>query len=825
MSRLKHNVSNNRTYALLIALSTLIPISVMTLIYAMKGIYPEGPNTILIMDLQAQYMPFYASLRYIFNSDNSVLFSMLGGLGTNNFGNFAYYLTSPLAWVTSLFSLKQLPDCIYFIVLIKLGACGASFCGYMLYTYRENRHKLAIVLLSSCYALMSYNIAYSLNIMWIDGVIMLPLILIGIERVVSDEKVGILVCAVAVSLILDYYISYMTAVFCFFYLIIRITELDAWKLRKIWLVARGALLGVGLAMPIVLPGICAMRSGKAVEGKYTVRELFRYSFVEVLGQLVSGRYDSVYDDGLPFIFCGTCTLVLVVFFLVMGKQNAKTKIMYSITMIFYLIAMCFVPLDRLMHGFRETTCFEVRYGYVFSCFMLIMAYKGVDVLVELVKKYKLGNWVRIVASVFVIIELYMNASIVISNLMVETHYKTRREYDLNLDVKSELLNVITDNSVYRVSDTSSFTHNEGAWLGYNGFGYFSSCYNLGLMDYLGDLGEDQIYHDLIDKRRTRLEEVLLGAKYRLEYIPRDDKEHVLASKGPYRLVENDDALSIGYMTFYDGNEEPISKNAFENQNNLAKELSGLDESVFVEIKPDVFEDIQEEDYAKHIKMKLTVETEAPLWIYFEWASYADRKEKDVYISDENNPHFNGGIQDIRLFVDGEDYGKFLDDNSSFMIYLGRHSKGDTIEIEALSMVYFGDIHVDYMDENVYNMVVERLKDHQYQISKYKDGYFEGTINAGEGGEMFLSLPYIEGWKAYVDGERVEISSYRNVFLIIPLEAGTHDVELRFLPPGIITGMIIGLVALCAFIHWIKGPKFQNNIYYGGDKGDKEIKEM
>ena len=768
-------------------------------------------------------MPFYASLRYLCQSDHSLFFSMCGAMGVNNYGNFAYYLTSPLVWISTLFSLDRLPDVIYVITLIKFGLCGTSFCVYLLYAYREKRYKLSILLLSVSYALMSYNIAYALNLMWLDGVMLLPLLLLGVENVIKDKQCILLTTVVAASLILNYYISFMSFVFLALYTVARLTELRKWSIRRCIKIVASMIVGFGISMPVVLPGICATVSGKLSEGEYEIKQVFRYSLLNVLGQLFSGKYDTVYDDGLPFIFCGTCTIVMVLAYFVLTKDGLKTKLMYAGMIIFYIIAMCFVPLDRFMHGLRETTCFEVRYGYAFCCLLLILAYRSMESIIELLDKYKITNIIRVIAPIFVVFELFMNGSICTSGLMVEAHYKTYSEYKMVLDAKRSLLERINDTDVYRVSDTAGYTHNDGAWLGYNGFGYFSSCYNLEMMNFLGDLGEDQIFHDLINRRRTPLEESLLGAKYILEYITISEPEHVLGVEGMYMLSQNDKALPLGYMTEYDASYKNvgISQNAFLNQNNMAKEMSGINEDVFVEIEPEHYEVIDEQDYAKHIKGEFIAQEDTSLWVYFEWADFSERSEKNVYITDENNPHFNGGIQEKTLIVNGENYGSFLDDHSSYIMYLGDYLKGDKIEIEALSQVYFGDMHVCYLNKGVYERVISRLNEETLNITRYTGNYFEGVVENTKPGYLFLSLPNIDGWNVKVDGINVEPANYRNVFMLIPLEKGRHSINMRFTPPGLAIGIVIGILSFIVGILIIYRDIMKN----GGENGVQKTEKV
>ncbi len=55
----------------------------------------------------------------------------------------------------------------------------------------------------------------------------------------------------------------------------------------------------------------------------------------------------------------------------------------------------------------------------------------------------------------------------------------------------------------------------------------------------------------------------------------------------------------------------------------------------------------------------------------------------------------------------------------------------------------------------------------------------GSITVSGSKWLYLSIPYSENWKAYVDGEEVEISRADSAFCAIPLESGEHSIELRY----------------------------------------------
>lgn len=79
-----------------------------------------------------------------------------------------------------------MPDALYFLTLLKIGAAGLAF-----WFYAKSSFKLpnwSRVALSTTYALMSFAIAHSEIIMWLDAFVYLPLIILGINRVMDQKK-------------------------------------------------------------------------------------------------------------------------------------------------------------------------------------------------------------------------------------------------------------------------------------------------------------------------------------------------------------------------------------------------------------------------------------------------------------------------------------------------------------------------------------------------------------------------------------------------------------------------------------------------------------
>ena len=62
-----------------------------------------------------------------------------------------------------------------------------------------------------------------------------------------------------------------------------------------------------------------------------------------------------------------------------------------------------------------------------------------------------------------------------------------------------------------------------------------------------------------------------------------------------------------------------------------------------------------------------------------------------------------------------------------------------------------------------------------------------------------SYPFRAGYSVTVDGESVRPRRSAAGFLVVPLTAGNHEVQIDFLPPGYRTGLGISLLALLLFV--------------------------
>lgn len=376
--------------SVILLLCFLMPALVMLFAFSAYGMAPFGEKSIMIMDMSGQYSEFYIGLRN-FGKMGNMFFSWSKTLGTSYIGVFAYYLSSPLSFLTLLSSDANMPIFLLFLTALKVGLCGLTFGIYVMYMFRKR--DFSVVLFSLFYGLMSYNIVYSMCLMWLDGVFWLPVILIGIEEILRKGKMKLLVASLFCVFISTYYISYMIGAFSCLYLVYRYAShySDEMHMKTfIFSFAKlisSAVISALLGAWFLIPTLASLFDGKIGGANYTPKGNINFQLKDLVSKLFLGSYDSITNSGMPFIYCGIVVTILFIGFFFLKNISIKEKVATFLVASFLLASMYFINLDVAWHIFQFPNWFPYRYSFVFLFFMIYVAYKAFDSIKDMPKAF------------------------------------------------------------------------------------------------------------------------------------------------------------------------------------------------------------------------------------------------------------------------------------------------------------------------------------------------------------------------------------------------------------------------------------------------------
>ena len=241
----------------LLPLSFFIPLAVMIVCMAIFRVGPFGSNSFLIIDGLHQYMPFFSVLYDKLKEGGSLFYSFRTGLGVNFLSLFSYYLSSPLNLLIVFFDKTQLNMAVSLLLVLKVTLSGLTAGVY--FSSRTKKPGITVLLCSTAYALSSYVVGYSWNVMWMDAVMIFPLVVLGIERLIEKKDGRLYGSALFYALYCNYYIAFMICIFSvIWYLFYSFRNFRQFFFRGI-VFAFYSLLAAGMAAVLLIPAYLGIK--------------------------------------------------------------------------------------------------------------------------------------------------------------------------------------------------------------------------------------------------------------------------------------------------------------------------------------------------------------------------------------------------------------------------------------------------------------------------------------------------------------------------------------------------------------------------------------
>lgn len=752
----------------------LLPAALLLAVYAAMGMWPFGDRTILASDMADQYVEFFCALK---NGD--VYFSWSKALGSSYIGVFSYYVSSPLSFLTLLAPNEYMPAALMLLCCLKSGLIGLAFSFF--YRRRFGRAGTACLLFSLCYALSSYVAAYSLCIMWLDGLIWLPLILLALDRAIERRGAGYLTFALTVCFLSTWYISYMIGGFCLLWLLCAAARGDiplragkaAPKLglaRALGALIGSALIALLLTSPVWLPSFLAMFSGKLSDATADYPALTNFG-AEFLRQFLPGQYSSITSSALPYFFSGTVVTLLAAAYFFLRGVPARRRIASGALIALLILSMWLSPLDRVWHLFKYPNWFPYRYAFLLSFALVFTAAEASRIIFPKLPRLAAPALLALTAA-----ELALNCLVILRGVDSQFRYESFSDYYAYYTANAALVDEAESASgggFYRVGATEDRGFNSPLSFGYPGITHYSSVYDKDVNAALKSLGFAQSWMWTAYYGSTPATDALFGVRY----VISGDAQPLYApieSSGGLALWQNENALPLAFLA-NDAPESLASSSPLERQNELLRALSGLEADVFTPIAPDSVE-------RGSAGATLTF-TGTGRPIYADLSSY--------------------GLDS--LFVNGSFVSYLNTDETRSVHLLSCPAVGETVTVTVNGSAASGlgwEAMCCELDPSALGAVSSALDN---ITSLAVDGAsVELQYEADASGVLASTIPAEPGWRAYIDGESAEPREWLGAFLALDVPAGSHTVTLRYTAPGL--PLSCGLAAAALLLMFLRGAR-------------------
>lgn len=805
-----------------------VPVLVLVVIFAQRGIFPFGEECFLRTDMYHQYAPFFSEFQYKLTHGGSLLYSWDIGMGVNFSALYAYYLASPMNWLVALCPRQFLIEFMTVLIVIKTGLSGLFFTWYL--RKHTGTREFGSCFFGIFYALSGYMAAYSWNIMWLDCILLFPVILFGLERLVKEKKGMVYCIALGLSILSNYYISIMICIFMVIYAAVLVILYPPKKGKEFAATADRftlySLLAGGLAAVVLLPEIYALQATASGNFDFPKTVSSYFSIFDMIARHIGNVQTEIGLDHWPNIYCGVAVLMLLLLYLGNKNIKIKEKAVYFSLLLFFYASFSVNVLNFIWHGFHYPNSLPCRQSFIYIALVLVMCYKaylelkntpwkhivmafwGAAAFVILAEKlvdneeqfhfavfyaailflalytgciylYHSRKWCRDGVLLAVLGLVFCESAVNMAVTSIPTTSRTAYVKD-NEDTML-LADSIRSSVFYRIEKGESRTKNDGAWMNFPSASLFSSVASAAMSDFFKSVGCESSTNAYSVKGSTPFIDALFATRYGIypDQQPADGLKEQIGRQGSMWFYENKYTLPVGFVMPQDMETNWVldSGNPANVQNDLSSVL-GVSNLL-----------VPAEGVSEGKKLTFTADASGDYYVYV-----TNKKVEEV----------SAEIGERSLSFDNVDRGYFLE--------LGYLPKGQEVILQSKTDGNPAmQAEIWRFDPEAMEEIYQCLSKSPLELSSWTDTGLAGSINTPEGGTMFTSIPYDKGWKIWVDGTAVSGRPVFDAFLGVDLEPGEHKIRLSYEPQGLKTGAVItgvsaAAVAALAVCGWMKNKK-------------------
>ena len=836
-------------------LAFVIPAVIMMLIFIMGEFAPFGSVSVLVADMRYQFVDYIGYMKSVFFGSNDMFYTFSKTFGGDMMGFAAYYLFNPFFLMLLVIPNDILPIGIVIMMIIISGFTGLLF-HLMLRGIWGNR--FSSVIFSTAYALMGFNVAYINCIHYFFSTMLLPLIILGLYRMMKSRRPCVLyIISVALTVISNYYIGYMILIFAAaFFLCFSFSGAVEYadmrdRLKNAWTVLYTTLLGVGISAFSLLSVLFSLQGEKKAVIKGL--EIYRtFNIFEFFSGLYTASFHGNISDGLPIIYCGVVTSLFVFFYFANNTIKLREKICALVLFAFLIAGYWIDALNVIWHGFAHPVGFPYRNSFLFSFLMLFIGYSGfvqikegfrkrnaniVIVIFALYSAYlyfgsdKIGlksiliTYLTVAAGLILVVAMNEKNRYVIpavaglfmlqfaDNLYngfvsVDAYFDDRYakeesldEYRSYIDNTQALIDYVNeqDSSFFRMDKLFRRSNNDPLMFAYNGLSHFSSCETEQVKTFMGRMGfRNNVNWAFYGGASTGFADCFMGIKYLLSQFDETSKPYksIYSEDGRY-IYCNPYALPIAFgMDASVKYANMTAKDPFRLQNDIAGRFSRTNYQIY---RPVTVSEIKLENVTREGNVYSRIDPDEEAYIEYILSITSDNF---IYMYIDAPM-----LQNTTLYINGDEKGNYFSEYEWAVREGGYYKPGELVSIKLAvedDTLEIDNAYFYYESKQVLKAWYKDAVSTTCNVSKITSSHLKVNANVVPSADYIVfTIPYEDDWSVKVDGNKVRPVKVMDALMAVKISGGEHEIELRYFPMGLRFGLPISFISILAmvFVVW------------------------
>ena len=327
----------------------------------------------------------------IYDNIGKGMWSWNMGIGTSMMSH-GDAMFDPFTYVCFIFGRDGIPHMMAWCLIVKLIAAGLCFA---LYLRRLSLGNTAVIFGSVLYAFSGYHMIMGLNLALGTVCVYFPLILLGLEQFICENKKLLLIISLSLTAIYFYYYFYMCGIISCIYLIVRLAIRRPGVKRSALKVGGLALAGIcsaAIAMFVLLPQLSIVLSNARVTGGTDTQlsqELFKIDYVTlctaVLRSFGNDMLGSPFDFGYMgysndyFQLSSSLSVAVIIFLFQAFALNKKSRPAIAVSVVLITVATAIPFFSYIMNGFSTI---NFRWYFAVSAMQALALAAGIDAVIK-----------------------------------------------------------------------------------------------------------------------------------------------------------------------------------------------------------------------------------------------------------------------------------------------------------------------------------------------------------------------------------------------------------------------------------------------------------